>query len=67
MRAVNPKYVLRNWVAQEAIAACEAGDDSVVNLVLDVLRAPFDEHPDSEAWAHAAPAQYRGLSVSCSS
>lgn len=67
MRAVNPKYVLRNWVAQEAIAACEAGDDTVVRAVLDVLRAPFDEHPAREAWTRTAPAQYAGLSVSCSS
>jgi uncharacterized protein YdiU (UPF0061 family) len=67
MRAVNPKYVLRNWVAQEAIAAGEAGDDSVVNAVLDVVRAPFDEHPEREGWAQPAPAQYRSLSVSCSS
>jgi uncharacterized protein YdiU (UPF0061 family) len=67
MRAVNPKYVLRNWVAQEAIAACESGEDSVVRAVLDVVRAPFDEHPEHEAWTHAAPAQYAGLSVSCSS
>jgi uncharacterized protein YdiU (UPF0061 family) len=67
MRAVNPKYVLRNWVAQEAIAACEAGDDSVVRTALDVLRAPFDEHPDHERWAQPAPPEYRSLSVSCSS
>ncbi len=67
MRRVNPKYVLRNWVAQEAIAACEAGDDNVVRAVLDVVRAPFDEHPEREAWAQPAPAHYRGLSVSCSS
>ncbi|HWT04268.1 MAG TPA: YdiU family protein, partial [Xanthomonadales bacterium] len=67
MRAVNPKYVLRNWVAQEAIAACESGDDAVVRAVLDVVRAPFDEHPEHAAWTHAAPAQYAGLSVSCSS
>jgi uncharacterized protein YdiU (UPF0061 family) len=67
MRATNPKYVLRNWVAQEAIAASEAGDDTLVNAALDVLRAPFDEHPEREAWAQPAPAQYRGLSVSCSS
>jgi uncharacterized protein YdiU (UPF0061 family) len=67
MRAVNPKYVLRNWVAQEAIAACESGDDSVVRAALDVLRTPFDEHPAHEAWTQAAPAQYAGLSVSCSS
>ncbi len=67
MRAVNPKYVLRNWVAQEAIAACEAGDDTVAGAVFDVMRAPFDEHPERAAWTHAAPAQYAGLSVSCSS
>jgi serine/tyrosine/threonine adenylyltransferase len=67
MRAVNPKYVLRNWVAQEAIAASEAGDDSVVQSLLDVARAPFDEHAEREAWAQPAPAHYRGLSVSCSS
>jgi uncharacterized protein YdiU (UPF0061 family) len=67
MRAVNPKYVVRNWVAQEAIEACEAGDDSVVNAVLGVVRAPFDEHPEHEAWAQTAPPRYRSLSVSCSS
>src|SRR5579884_935090 len=67
MRAVNPKFVLRNWVAQEAIAACEAGDDSVVRAVLDVVRTPFDEHPEHERWAQVAPPEYRSLSVSCSS
>ncbi|HZO94050.1 MAG TPA: YdiU family protein [Candidatus Baltobacteraceae bacterium] len=67
MRAVNPKYVLRNWVAQQAIEACEAGDDSVVRDVLAVLRAPYDEHADHEDWAQPAPAKYANLSVSCSS
>ena len=67
MRAVNPKYVLRNWVAQEAIAACEAGDDTVVRALLDVVRAPYDEHPAHEGWARTAPAHYADLSVSCSS
>jgi serine/tyrosine/threonine adenylyltransferase len=67
MRTVNPKYVLRNWAAQEAIEAAEAGDDSVTAAVLDVLRTPYDEHPDHEAWTEAAPAKYAGLSVSCSS
>ena len=67
MRAVNPKYVLRNWVAQEAIAASESGDDSVAQSLLDVVRAPFDEHAERDSWTQPAPAQYRGLSVSCSS
>jgi protein adenylyltransferase len=67
MRATNPKYVLRNWVAQEAIEACEAGDDSVVRALYDVVRAPYDEQPEHAAWTQAAPAKYAGLAVSCSS
>jgi uncharacterized protein YdiU (UPF0061 family) len=67
MLRANPKYVLRNWVAQEAIAASERGDDSVVRAVLEVVRAPFDEHPGRERWARPAPQEYRDLSVSCSS
>jgi len=67
MRAANPKYVLRNWVAQRAIEAVEAGDDAVVQSVYAVLRAPFDEHPEHAAWAQPAPPQYADLSVSCSS
>jgi uncharacterized protein YdiU (UPF0061 family) len=67
MRATNPKYVLRNWVAQEAIAASEAGDDALVRAVLDVVRAPYDEHPERDAWSHPTPARYAHLSVSCSS
>jgi hypothetical protein len=67
MRAVNPKYVLRNWVAQQAIEACEAGDDSVIAAALGVLHAPYDEHPEHDAWAQPAPDRYRDLEVSCSS
>ena len=67
MRAVNPKYVLRNWVAQRALEAVEAGDDSVTQSLYAVLRAPFDEHPAQAAWAEPAPPEYAHLSVSCSS
>jgi uncharacterized protein YdiU (UPF0061 family) len=67
MRAVNPKYVLRNWVAQEAIEACEAGDDRLVQALLTVVRSPYAEHPERDGWAQPAPAKYAGLSVSCSS
>jgi uncharacterized protein YdiU (UPF0061 family) len=67
MLRTNPKYVLRNWVAQEAIAASERGDDSLARAVLEVVRAPYDEHPEREAWAAPAPEPYRDLAVSCSS
>jgi serine/tyrosine/threonine adenylyltransferase len=67
MLAANPKYVLRNWVAQEAIEACESGDDSLVYELLGIMRSPYDEHPAHEGWSQPAPAKYASLAVSCSS
>ena len=46
MRSVNPRVVLRNWVAQEAIEAAEAGDTDVVERVLRAITHPFDESAD---------------------
>ena len=44
MNRVNPKFILRNYVAQLAIDRAEQGDGSVVQELLQVLRRPFDEH-----------------------
>jgi hypothetical protein len=43
IRSSNPSMVLRNWIAQEAIAAAEKGDYSYVRDLLEALKSPFDE------------------------
>jgi hypothetical protein len=67
MDRVNPKYVLRNYLAQQAIEAAELGDFSEIARLHAVLRAPFDEQPESERYAQPAPEWAKTLSVSCSS
>ena len=67
MRAVNPKFVLRNHVAQLVIEAAEAGDFSETDALLKVLQNPFDEHAGMERFAEPPPAGSQKVVVSCSS
>ncbi|WP_325985470.1 protein adenylyltransferase SelO [Pseudomonas protegens] len=67
MHAVNPLYILRNYLAQKAIDAAEAGDYSEVRRLHQVLSRPFEEQPGMDSYAERPPEWGKHLEISCSS
>lgn len=67
MLAVNPKYILKNHILQEAIDKAEEHDFSMVNELLKVALAPFDEHPELEHLCKPTPIESKNIKLSCSS
>jgi uncharacterized protein YdiU (UPF0061 family) len=68
MRSVNPKYILRNYLAEVAIRkAADDKDYSELNRLLECLQKPFEEQPENEAYAGFPPHWAGDIEVSCSS
>ena len=67
MQAVNPRYVLRNYLAQQAISAAEQGDLAPLHELHKVLSQPFAEQPAFTQYAARPPSWGKHLEISCSS
>ncbi|MBX9613142.1 MAG: hypothetical protein K2X51_16100 [Burkholderiales bacterium] len=67
MLKTNPKYVLRNHLAEIAIRQAKLKDFTEVENLLTVLQNPFAEHPAHEDWAGLPPEWAAGIEISCSS
>ena len=67
MKKVNPKYIIKNYMLQEAIQLAHEGDFSLVNDLLNIAQNPFDEHEKFEKYANSTPQEHSNLKLSCSS
>jgi uncharacterized protein YdiU (UPF0061 family) len=67
MNRVNPNYVLRNYLAQQAIEKAQHKDYSEIDRLLTLLQNPYSEQPGMDAYAAPPPNWGKHLSVSCSS
>ena len=63
----NPKFVLRNHLAEIAIRQAQSGDFTEMDTLHNLLKSPFDEHPGFEAYADLPPDWASQLEISCSS
>lgn len=67
MKQQNPKYILRNYLAQIAIDKAEEGDYQEIDRLMHVLTSPFEEHPEFDDYAKLPPDWGKKLEISCSS
>ena len=67
MLKINPKFVLRNHIAQNVIEEAQRGNYAEIDALLKVLQNPFDEHEDFERFNTAPPPENQRVAVSCSS
>ncbi|WP_179343570.1 protein adenylyltransferase SelO [Winogradskyella ursingii] len=65
MNAVNPKYVLRNYMAQLAIDKADMGDYELIDELFNLLKRPYDEQPENEKWFAKRP-EWARHKVGCS-
>jgi uncharacterized protein YdiU (UPF0061 family) len=67
MKKINPKYIIKNYMLQEAIEKAHDGDYSLVNDLLNIAQNPYAKHTDFERYANPTPMKFSNTQLSCSS
>ena len=67
MLSINPKYVLKNHILQEAIEKAQCSDYSMIHDLLTVALKPCEEHEELEYLCKPAPVELKNIKLSCSS
>ncbi|PLR40532.1 YdiU family protein [Chimaeribacter coloradensis] len=67
MKAVNPRIILRNYLAQQAIDGAEKDDISMLTRLHQALRDPYSDDPAFDEFAALPPDWGKRLEISCSS
>lgn len=67
MNSLNPLYILRNYLAQQAITAAEQGDTAPLHELMQVLQQPYLQQEGKEAFAAPPPDWGKAMNISCSS
>ncbi len=67
MLQINPKFVLKNYMLQEAIDAADQGDFTLVDALFNIAHNPYEEHEAFERWAGVTPDEFKNKKLSCSS
>jgi uncharacterized protein YdiU (UPF0061 family) len=67
MNQVNPKFILRNHLAQHAIERAQQDDFSEIEKLIHILSSPYEEQPENGEYAKTRPPGINPVEVSCSS
>jgi uncharacterized protein YdiU (UPF0061 family) len=65
MDTVNPVYIPRNYLVEEALEAATAGDLDPLDRLIDVVRHPFDERPGLDRYASGPPEDFGRYTTYC--
>ena len=67
MLEVNPKFTLRNHLAQKAIKKAEDGDFQELKILEKIIQAPYEEHKEYHQYSLPLPTDIQSQRLSCSS